>query len=176
MGSIKELDIDACYEGLWCFGHHNQALFLTLQHLRTLSVKVRLNDIVSRSSKDIIVSLFCHSKSVQLADSSFAFQRVLIDTTVTYMPQLEWLFVSVVDLEAYRGSRCETSSNLYYACSRKKIVHQVREYQAPLGCKRLPTFKIGSWSPTGAFVGCSPRKGERVWCFPDPVDIVLNEN
>ena len=70
--SIEELDVKACYDGLWCFGHHNLALFSTLQHLRTLSVRVQSNDFVSRSSKDIIVSLFCHSKCVQLADSTFA--------------------------------------------------------------------------------------------------------
>ena len=179
VGSIEELNIDACYEGLWCFGHHNQALFSTLQHLRTLSVKVRSNNIVSRSSKDIIVSLLCHSKSVQSADSTFVLQRVLIDTAVTYMPQLEWLFASVASLEVYRGSKCGSGSSLYHARSRKEIADRVLEYQAPLGCKRLPTFKFGSWSPTGAFVGQSPdllKKGERLRYLPDPVDIDLNED
>ena len=61
--SIEELDVRACFEGLWCFGHHNLALFSTLQHLRTLSVTVRSSDFIRSSkskyssSKNIIVSL-----------------------------------------------------------------------------------------------------------------------
>ena len=107
--------------------------------------------------------------------------RVLIDTAVTYMPQLEWLFASVANLEVHRGSRCGSSSNLHYARSIKKIPDRVLEYQAPLGCKRLPTFKFGLWSPTRAFafVGQSLdllRKGERLRYLPDPVDIDLNED
>ena len=56
--SIEDLDVKACYEGLWCFGHHNLALFSTLQHLRTLSVRVRPSDFTPwhSSRKDIIVS------------------------------------------------------------------------------------------------------------------------
>ena len=61
--SIEELDIDACYEGLWCFGHHNKALFSMLQHLRTLSVRVRSSDFIPwlSSRKDIIDWLTAHS-------------------------------------------------------------------------------------------------------------------
>ena len=95
------------------------------------------------------------------------------------MPQLEWLFASVANLEAYRGSGRRVSRNIHYARSKKKIADRVLEYQAPLGCKRLPTFKFGSWSPTRAFVGQSLdllRKGERLRYLPDPVDIDLNEN
>ena len=60
--SIEELDVDTYYEGLWCFGHHNKALFSTLQNLRTLSVKVQSSDLVRKSEvgrtsrQDIIVS------------------------------------------------------------------------------------------------------------------------
>ena len=75
VGSIKELDIDACYEGLWCFGHHNQALFSTLQHLRTLSVRVRSDHFVPSSSKDIVVGLLGLSKSAQLTDSIYTLYR-----------------------------------------------------------------------------------------------------
>jgi len=61
-GSIEELDINAFYQDLWCFGHHNQALFSTFQNLRTLSVKVSSSDLPQGSEledtsrQDIIVS------------------------------------------------------------------------------------------------------------------------
>jgi len=60
-GSIEELNVNACYEDLWCFGHHNQALFSTFQNLRTLSVKVssretpQSSDLEDSSRQDIIV-------------------------------------------------------------------------------------------------------------------------
>ena len=59
--SIEELDISAYYEGLWCFGHHNKALFSSLHSLKTLNVKVRSSDLLSGSEledQDIIVSFF----------------------------------------------------------------------------------------------------------------------
>ena len=114
-----------------------------------------------------------------MADSTFTLQRVLIDTAVTYMPQLEWLFASIANLEAHHGSRCGSSSNLHYVHSIKKIPDWVLELQVPLGCKPLPTFKFGLWSPTRAFVGQSLdllRKGERLQYLPDPVNIDLNED
>lgn len=60
-GSIEELDIDAYYQGSWCFGHHNKALLSTLQNLKTLSMKVKPSDLVPKSElghQDIIVSSF----------------------------------------------------------------------------------------------------------------------
>ena len=80
VGSIKELDIDACYESLWCFGHHNQALFSTLQRLRTLSVRVRPDHFVPSSSKDIIVGLLGLSKSAQLINSIYTLYRTSLLT------------------------------------------------------------------------------------------------
>ena len=76
------------------------------------------------------------------------------------MPQLEWLFVSVGNLESSRGSRCGTSSALHRARSQQKMVGRVLEYRAPLDCKRLATFKI----PGQAFVGRFPdllKKGKK---------------
>ena len=59
--SIEDLDVATHFEGLWCFAHHNIALFSTLQHLRTLRVTVRSSDFIPKSkrlpSKNIIVSL-----------------------------------------------------------------------------------------------------------------------
>ena len=61
--SIEDLDVTTHFEGLWCFGHHNLAVFSTLKHLRVLSVTVRLKDFIPSSkskrssSKNIIVSL-----------------------------------------------------------------------------------------------------------------------
>ena len=65
-GSIEELDIDAYYQGLWCFGHHNKALFPIFQNLTTLGVKVQSSEFVEGSDsepgdvsdQDIIVSSF----------------------------------------------------------------------------------------------------------------------
>ena len=39
--SIEELDVIAFCPGLWCFGHHNKALFSTFQNLTTLRVWVQ---------------------------------------------------------------------------------------------------------------------------------------
>ena len=73
------------------------------------------------------------------------------------MPQLESLSASVADLEGHRHNRCGMSS--------VKIAARVLEYKAPMGCKRLPTFKIGSSSPEEVFVGQSPdllKKAKRL--------------
>ena len=58
-GSIEELDVMGCHQGLWCFGHHNKALFSTFQNLTTLSVNVQ---------EDIIVSSFGSVRVVGLTD------------------------------------------------------------------------------------------------------------
>ena len=52
--SIEELDVMAFHPGLWCFGHHNKALFSTFQNMTTLRVRVQS----MAASQDIIVSSF----------------------------------------------------------------------------------------------------------------------
>ena len=81
------------------------------------------------------------------------------------MPQLESLSVSVADLEGHCHNRYGINSVIHYARYKKKIAARVLEYKAPMGCKRLPTFKNGSSSPEEVFVGQSPdllKKAKRL--------------
>ncbi|KAF8804188.1 hypothetical protein BYT27DRAFT_6712086 [Phlegmacium glaucopus] len=154
--SIEELDVNAYEQSLWCFGHHNKALFSTFQNLKTLNVKLRSNDFVRSSElgqpsgrQDII--------------------KVLIDTAVIGMPQLQALTVCISDYDFHRPSTYGRDPHHRYLRYNPKIVSRVLKYKAPLGCKRLPIFTLNS--PTSAakpervFVGQSPdslKKGEEL--------------
>ena len=91
-----------------------------------------------------------------------------------YMPELESLFACVAKLEINRYMKSRNGPRIHCARFKQKIAARVLEYQAPLGCNRLPMFKIGIWLPEEAFVGQSPdllKKGERLRYLPDSVDV-----
>ena len=46
---LRDWNNCAEFEGLWCFGHHNKALFLTFQNLTKLCVKVQSDEFVKSS-------------------------------------------------------------------------------------------------------------------------------
>jgi hypothetical protein len=123
--SIEELDINAYYEGLWCFGHHNKALLSTFHNLKILNVKVRSSDLVPGSEDQDII-------------------KVLIDTVVIHIPQLQSLSASIADSEFDRHNMCGMDS--YFRSSRynQKIVSRILKYQAPWSCKQLPVLTVNS--------------------------------
>ena len=163
--SIEELDVDAEYEGSWCFGHHNKALFSTFQNLTTLGVKVQSSEFIGSSepgdasSQDIIVSSPSQG-STDLTDVEIESPDCcLIDTTVIYMPQLQALSVSIADSERSRDNMCGKITFSHYLCYERKIIARVPKYEAALGCKRPPMFitRTFPWSRSArVFVSRSP--------------------
>ncbi|KAF8804189.1 hypothetical protein BYT27DRAFT_7302269 [Phlegmacium glaucopus] len=151
-GSIEELNVNAYYEDLWCFGEHNQVLFRTFTKLRTLSVKVHSSDLARSSEQENL--------------SRQGIIVILIDIVVIYMPQLQALSASVADLETHRNGMCGKCSESHCLRYNQEIVAQVLKYKAPWGCKRLPTFTLSSPILGSRVFYCQSeeqlKKGERL--------------
>ncbi|KAF8907599.1 hypothetical protein CPB84DRAFT_1768316, partial [Gymnopilus junonius] len=131
--SLQDLQIDAIFEGLWCFGEHNLAALVKCENLHSLSMAVISSEIQNDSDS---------VENVAPGDSDTIKQ--LLDTVVTYMPLMSKVGIQAANLESLRDATCGNPAMRHYARVGSKIAGSVNNYVAPSSCLRLPSLAICS--------------------------------
>ncbi|KAF8968535.1 hypothetical protein BDZ97DRAFT_1755206 [Flammula alnicola] len=134
--TLEKLNINAEFEGLWCFGDHNMAVIMQCHALRVLGIRIFGEGLQNK-------------KSPTGAEEENAVV-LLIDNVSCYLPFLEHLTISPSTPEMFRGDWCGTSSAAYCSCVQAAIVEQLGTYSAPPACRRLPKVSVNNpWSAEG---------------------------
>ncbi|KAF8152268.1 hypothetical protein B0H34DRAFT_810264 [Crassisporium funariophilum] len=145
--SLEELSINAFYEGLWCFGIHNQESIsrcVKLKQLAMCMVSHRLAPIkeIAQGAQDV-------------PDPASDDITLLLDTVALCVPGLETLHMSATNAEKFRGALCGNSSMFHLHQVNRLIAANVRKYRSDSSIQNLPNIKAG---PRNYFVG--ERDGE----------------
>ncbi|KAF8163823.1 hypothetical protein B0H34DRAFT_795471 [Crassisporium funariophilum] len=133
--TLEELDINACYEGLWCFGEHNLSIVSQCRMLKTLGISV-LSDLITTTM------------SPESANAGIGTQNtldVLLETVALHMPRLARLSIYPADRERNRGTLWGTGepSTRHYSHVAYKINQYLRNYSSPPSFSQLPLVVVG---------------------------------
>ncbi|KAF8152366.1 hypothetical protein B0H34DRAFT_114298 [Crassisporium funariophilum] len=151
--SLEKLDIVPRYEGLWCFGAHNQTLISKCTKIKELHMCVISPQIMSEadtqepSTTDVI--------------------KLFIDTVAICIPRIENFTISASrQQETRKGGNIRLAAN-YMVSAKSKILESVRRYRAPPSCRQLPNLIIASFN---TFVGQLDEQGEFKYRETRPLD------
>ncbi|KAF5319480.1 hypothetical protein D9619_008755 [Psilocybe cf. subviscida] len=139
---LEDLNVNAVYDGGWCFGSHNREILARCTRLRTWRISI----VETQESNNV---------------------SDLLDTVCLFMPQLEAIDICSTTAEELRSAYCGSPILAHLMRTTRAITQNIEMYKPPTTVPpnahlRLPKVTVSSdkvFAAQGSrFVDCSPAK------------------